>query len=123
MELRIGMVGSGFMGLTYCEALSKYVRDARLAGVAGGSRAAGLAAKYGVPRAASLDTLLARDDIDAVVLATPDTVHCEQTIAAAKAGKHVLVEKPMAPTVAQCDRMIATCREAGVNLAVVKTER
>src|SRR5690348_9858483 len=122
-DLRIGIVGSGFMGLTYSEALSKYVRGARLTGVAGGSRAAGLAAEYGVPHSNSLESLLARDDVDAVVLATPDTVHCEQTVAAAAAGKHVLVEKPMAPNVAQCDRMIAACREAGVNLAVVKTER
>jgi predicted dehydrogenase len=122
-DIRIGMVGSGFMGLTYCEALSQYVRGARLAVIAGGSRAAGLAAEYGVAHSDSLSALLDRDDIDAVVLATPDIVHCEQAIAAAAAGKPVLVEKPMAPTVAQCDAMIAACREAGVNLAVVKTER
>jgi UDP-N-acetyl-2-amino-2-deoxyglucuronate dehydrogenase len=123
MDIRIGIVGSGFMGLTYCEALSKYVRGGRLAGIAGGSRAAALAGDYRVPHSESLEALLARGDVDAVVLATPDTVHCEQTLAAAAAGKHVLVEKPMAPNVAQCDRMIVACREAGVNLAVVKTER
>src|SRR5690349_6063496 len=104
MDIRIGIVGSGFMGLTYCEALSKYVRGARLAGVAGGSRAAALAADYGVPHSDSYEALLAREEVDAVVLATPDTVHCEQAVAAAAAGKHLLVEKPMAPNVAQCDR-------------------
>jgi predicted dehydrogenase len=119
----IGMVGSGFMGLTYSEAVQKHVAGARLAAITGGKRAVSLAAEYGVPAEESLEKLLARKDVGAVVLATPDQLHPAQTMAAAAAGKHVLVEKPMAPTVAQCDRMIAACRRAGVNLAVVKTER
>jgi myo-inositol 2-dehydrogenase/D-chiro-inositol 1-dehydrogenase len=70
-----------------------------------------------------MPALLERPDVDAVILATPDQLHCEQALLAAEAGKHVLVEKPMAPTVAQCDAMIAACCAAGVHLAVVKTER
>jgi predicted dehydrogenase len=62
---------------------------------------------------------LVRDaDVDAVYVATPVHLHAEQTIAAAEAGKHVLCEKPMAMDVAQCDRMIAACREARVRLGV-----
>lgn len=118
----IGMIGSGFMGLTYCEAVSKHVRGARLAAVAGGTRAAALAAEYGVPDS-TVEALLARDDVHAVVLATPDQFRRDLALAAAAAGKHVLAEKPMAPTVADCDAMIAACTRAGVNLAVVKTER
>jgi predicted dehydrogenase len=57
------------------------------------------------------------------VKATPDQDRVELTRKAAAAGKHVLAEKPMAPTVAGCDAMIAACAAAGVNLAVVKTER
>jgi predicted dehydrogenase len=117
------MIGSGFMGLTYAEAIARHVVGAELVGVAGGSRAPALASDYGVSASPTIDALLAREDVDAVVLATPDQTHCEQTLAAAAAGKHVLVEKPMAPTVAQCQRMIHACRAAGVNLAVVKTER
>ncbi len=56
--------------------------------------------------------------IDAVYLATPVYLHAEQAIAAAKAGKHVLCEKPMAMNVAECDRMIETCTTNNVKLGV-----
>lgn len=121
--VRVGMIGSGFMGLTYSEVLARHARGARLVAVAGGRRAASLADEYGVAAEPSPESLLARKDVDAVVLATPDQDRPELTRLAAAAGKHVLAEKPMAPTVADCDAMIAACAKAGVNLAVVKTER
>jgi predicted dehydrogenase len=62
--------------------------------------------------------LIADRDVDAVYVATPVRVHAEQAIAAAEAGKHVLCEKPMAMTVAECDRIIAACRTNGVRLGV-----
>src|SRR5215217_2969303 len=99
----IGVIGAGFMGLTYSEALARHVRGARLAGIAGGSRAAGLAAEYAVPGGPSVDALLASDDVQAVILATPDQDRLALTLRAAAAGKHVLAEKPMASTVADCD--------------------
>ena len=89
----------------------------------GGSRAPGLAADYGVPCEPSYDGLLARGDVDAVLIATPHADHCDQALRAAAAGKHVLVEKPMATSVTDCDRMIAACRDAGVMLQVVQTLR
>jgi UDP-N-acetyl-2-amino-2-deoxyglucuronate dehydrogenase len=119
----IGMIGSGYMALTYAESLARHMTGARLVAIAGGSRAPSLAAEYEVDVEDSVEALFARTDIDAVILTTPDQVHCAQTLQAAAAGKHVLVEKPMAPTVAQCDQMIATCQATGVKLAVVKTER
>lgn len=121
--VRIGMVGSGYMALTYAEAIVQQVKGAQLVAIAGGQRAPKLASDYQVASEESVEALLARPDIDAVILTTPDQVHCAQTLQAAAAGKHVLVEKPMAPTVAQCDQMIAACQAAGVQLAVVKTER
>jgi predicted dehydrogenase len=67
---------------------------------------------------------LVRDDaIDAVYVATPVHLHAAQTIAAADAGKHVLCEKPMAMNVAECDRMIAACRERGVRLGIAYYRR
>jgi predicted dehydrogenase len=111
------------MGLTYSEVVARHANGCRLVAVTGGRRAAQLAADYGVSAEASVESLLARDDVQAVVLATPDVNRLELTRQAAAAGKHVLAEKPMAPTVAECDQMIAACAAARVNLAVVKTER
>lgn len=122
-DVHIGMIGSGFMGLTYSEAITSLVANASLCAVTGGRRAAALAADYSVPHESTVEALVARPDVDAVVVATPDQNRLEITEKAAAAGKHVLVEKPMAPTVAECDQMIAACNTAGVNLGVVKTER
>ena len=119
----VGIVGSGFMGLTYSEVVARHARGCRLSAIFGGKRAANLANEYGVPHEASIDSLIARSDVDAVVLATPDQDRVELTRKAAAAGKHILAEKPMAPTVAECDTMIELCKAAKVNLAVVKTER
>jgi predicted dehydrogenase len=67
--------------------------------------------------------LVAGADLDGVYVATTVDVHAEQTIAAANAGKHVLCEKPMAITAAECDRMIAACRANGVVLGVAYYRR
>jgi predicted dehydrogenase len=79
---------------------------------------------FGVERAYVREAeLLADSEIDAVYIATPVHLHLPQTLAAAAAGKHVLVEKPMARTVAECDQMIAACRAAGVKLGVAYYRR
>lgn len=119
----IGMIGSGFMGLTYSEVVARHAQGARLVAIAGGRHAPQLAEEYAVACESDVESLLARKDVDAVVLATPDQSRVDLTCLAAAAGKHVLAEKPMAPSVAGCDRMIAACGAAGVNLGVVKTER
>ncbi len=62
--------------------------------------------------------LLKDEEIDAVYIATPPHLHAEQTIAAAKAGKHVICEKPMALDAQACRRMIAACRGGGVRLSI-----
>lgn len=82
------------------------------------------ARRHGPSRyAPTLDALLAIPEINAVYIATPAECHEEQTIRSAKAGKHVLVEKPMAVDSAGCQRMIDTCRENGVTLAVAYYRR
>lgn len=122
-KVRVGMIGSGFMGLTYSEVVANHAQGCQLVAIAGGRRAESLAQDYQVAFEPTPESLIARADIDAVVLATPDQDRRSLTELAAAAGKHVLAEKPMAPTVADCDAMIAACRRAGVRLAVVKTER
>lgn len=89
-----------------------------------GAEAKAFAEQFGVPDWYSDDAaLLARPDIDAVVIATPPHVHCAQTVAAAAAGKHVLVEKPMALTPGECRTMIDACRAADVRLGVAYRRR
>jgi predicted dehydrogenase len=121
--LGVGIIGSGFMGRTYSETVSKYCRRAELKAVTGGSRAGELARDYGMSLEPSLAALLARDDIGAVFIATPHHLHAEEALAAAKAGKHMLVEKPMACTVADCDAMIAACQQSGVWCSIAFTQR
>ncbi|GMU23141.1 MAG: oxidoreductase [Phycisphaerae bacterium] len=121
--LGVGIIGSGFMGRTYSETISKYCQRAELKAVTGGSRAGELARVYGMKLEPSVAALLARDDVGAVFIATPHHLHAEEALAAAKAGKHMLVEKPMACSVADCDAMIAACDEAGVWCSIAFTQR
>jgi predicted dehydrogenase len=122
-EIRIGIIGSGFMGRTHAEAFAAYTRGARLVGVYGGSRCEELARDYAIHAEHSLTSLLERSDVDAVVVTTPQTVHAEQVIAAARHRKHILLEKPMGVTVEECRAMNTACKEAGVNLMVGFTQR
>jgi predicted dehydrogenase len=119
----IGIVGSGFMARTYAEVITRHTHGGRLVALTGGTRAPALAAQYAVPHAQTLADLLARADLDAVVLAGPEQARPAQTALAAAAGKHILAEKPMATSVADCDAMIAHCTAAGVQLMVVQSQR
>jgi predicted dehydrogenase len=125
-ELRIGLLGSGYMGRTYAECMAKYTQRTRFVTVCGGRRAPALAADYaafGVDYTPSYEELLARPDVDAVLIATPHSLHREQVVQAAKHGKHVLVEKPMSTSVADCTVMIDACAAAEVVLEVIQTLR
>ena len=79
---------------------------------------------HGARRAYSrYEAILADKEVDAIYVSSPADRHCEETIAAAEAGKHVLCEKPMALTVAGCERMIAACSRAGVRLSIAYYRR
>lgn len=87
-------------------------------------RAREMADRFGAPKSYSdLDALLGDPDVDAVYLASPQHRHCEETIRAAAAGKHVLCEKPMAVTLDECQQMVEACDDAGVALAVAYYRR
>ncbi len=122
-DIRLGIVGSGYMGRTYAHCVRDHNEGVELAGVTQGSRAPRLAADFGVEFFPSYEDMLRCGHVDAVLLATIHKLHAAQTLAAAGCGKHVLVEKPMMTNVADCDAMIAACREAGVTLSVIHTLR
>lgn len=74
--------------------------------------------KYGCDQEESYEDVLKRDDIDGVLLTTPNAMHAEHTLLAAQHGKHVFVDKPIANTMADGKKMVEACREAGVVLMV-----
>jgi len=76
------------------------------------------AAKYGVPFVESLEELLSRPDIDAVVVDAPTNVHRDVMVQAARAGKHIFTEKVVAPTLREVNEIVAEVRKSGVKLAV-----
>ena len=86
-------------------------------------KAARIAAKYGVPKAniydyVNMDSIHSNPDVDAVYIGLPNSMHAQYTIRSAKAGKHVLCEKPMATSVADAQSMIDSCKEANVKLMI-----
>jgi UDP-N-acetyl-2-amino-2-deoxyglucuronate dehydrogenase len=122
--LGFGIVGTGNVAAYHAQAISR-VSGAQLRAVcrsnARGSAEA--AARFGVHCEPSLAALLARPDVDAVCVCTPSGLHAAHTIAAAQAGKHVLVEKPLALTLSDADAMIAACQAANVQLGVALQRR
>ena len=123
MTVGLAIIGSGLMGRSYAGTVRDLTTGTRVAVVAGGSRSAEVAAEFGAAWERSVEAAIARPDVDAVILATPHSLHMPHAVMAASLGKHVYVEKPMARTVAECDAMIDACRAAGVRLAVNKVLR
>src|SRR5262245_10119043 len=123
-ELGFGIVGAGMVARYHAAGIER-APGARLVAVCreAATRAEAAAAQFGVPCETDLEALLGRPDIDAVCICTPSGQHAAQAIAAARAGKHVLVEKPMALSLADADTMIAAAREAGVTLGVAFQRR
>jgi predicted dehydrogenase len=117
-KIRFGILGSGFMGRTHAEAILHLRDQAVLTAVAGGRRAAALAQRCGVAEEPTVEALLRRPDVDAIVVTTPHHLHIGAATLALNEGKHVLVEKPLATTVEDCDQMIAAAGRAGRVLAV-----
>jgi predicted dehydrogenase len=120
--IRFGITGSGFMGRTHAEAI-KLAPGASLTAIWGGMRASRLASDYGVDCEPSLNDLVRRADIDAIVVTTPHYLHADEAMATIEAGKHVLVEKPLATSVEDCDRLIEAAARAGVALGVGYQQR
>ncbi len=123
MAVRIGVIGTGFMGRTWTEVAANHVDETQVVAVAGGRRAGQLATDYGVDAEATTDALLARPDIDLVVVTTQPDSHREYVVAAGRAGKHVLVEKPMTISLADADAMVEAVEGAGLVLGICSQHR
>ena len=123
----IGVIGCGTIAQSaHLPAIARLGERVRLVAVADvrGEAAEHAARTWGAEEAyADYRAMLARPDIDVVVIATPEFLHAEQVAEAAAAGKHILCEKPMAPSVEEADAMIAAARAAGIKFMVGHSRR
>ncbi len=124
MSIGIGIVGCGMIANFHAKA----IKDAQGAALVGCTSrnpegAAEFAKTHGCKSFASLEEMLADPEIDAITICSPSGAHLDPALAAAKAGKHVMVEKPLEITTQRCDQIIKACEEAGVKLAVTFQSR
>lgn len=117
--LRWGILGSGWIADKFVESVKAHTRQ-DIAAVGSRSRASALAfaARWDISGVyGSYEALVAADDIDVIYVASPHNVHCTHALLAIKAGKHVLVEKPMALSLAQAQTMVSAAQRKGVFFA------
>ncbi|WP_164101345.1 Gfo/Idh/MocA family protein [Candidatus Laterigemmans baculatus] len=124
MTLRFGIVGCGMIANFHARALHD-AAGAELVGCYSRSQesAAKFAAEHGCRTFDSLEAMLADPEIDAVAICTPSGAHLDPAVAAAAAGKHVMVEKPLEITPERCDAIIEACDAAKVKLGVTFQSR
>lgn len=122
--LRFGLIGCGRVAPRHAESVTQ-APDATLVAVADvrASRAERFAKEYRAAPYTDYRRLLERPDIDVVSICTPSGLHADMAIAAMQAGKHVVVEKPMALSLADADRMLQAAAETGRKLCVVLQNR
>lgn len=121
MEIRVGLLGLGNIGRTHAQAIEALGDPrVRLTAYTGGK-----ADQPGLEDARSVtaDQLLTSDDVDLVVIATPSELHAEQTVAAMRAGKGVVVEKPLATTLVDAQSVVETWRSTGAFGATISQRR
>ncbi|MEE9166253.1 MAG: Gfo/Idh/MocA family oxidoreductase [Candidatus Neomarinimicrobiota bacterium] len=117
-KIGVGLVGSQFVSTIHAESL-KTVHDAEIVAVASPSKehARDFAEKFNIHHHfTDIDKMLEIDEIDMIVIGAPNMFHCEITLAAAHAGKHVVVEKPLCLNLDEADQMIEACKKAEVKL-------
>ncbi len=114
MTVRFGVIGLGNWGTMHLAALKGHPQAEVVAVCdADAERARAMAQAHGVARSyATVEDLLSDADVEAVSIATPDFAHTQPAVAAIEAGKHVLIEKPLATTVADCEAIIAAAERS-----------
>jgi predicted dehydrogenase len=123
-EIGVGIIGAGAFGGEHAQAVAD-VSGARLVAASARTpeRLDRFAERFGVTGYADYRDLIADPNVDAVCIALPHNLHAEATIAAARAGKAILLEKPMAATLADCDAIVDVVRETGVAFMVAHPYR
>jgi predicted dehydrogenase len=120
--VRIGVVGVGTFGVNHLRAFAQTARDGAAQAVAAAdlnsARLEEMTKQFGIAGYATHAEMLAKEDLDAVTVVTPDFAHQQVTLDALAAGKHVLVEKPLDVTVDGCRRMVDAAQSAGLLLQV-----
>lgn len=123
-RFNVAILGCGKVAHLHAKAIFR-LNNANLAGV--WSRTKITAEKFGkeyrVPVFTEIETLIRKEKIDLAIVCTPHPFHLDPTIEAANSGANVLVEKPLASTLEDCDKMIAACKHAGVRLGVISQRR
>lgn len=124
MTINFGLIGCGRVAPRHAQSLAQ-LRDTRLVAVADirEDRAQRFAQEYRADAYVDYQELLARPDVDTVNVCVPSGLHAAVALDAMRAGKHVLVEKPIALNLADADQMIATARDTGRSLGVVLQNR
>ena len=124
-KIRLALVGCGRIAGKHIDAIETHSENLELTAACDTDREKldAVAEKYSVKGYSSYDDLLKDKNVDAVIICTPSGIHPEQTVMAAKAGKHVITEKPMATRWADGVRMVKACDESRVRLFVVKQNR
>ena len=124
MKIRTGLIGCGKVGHTHAGALSTLPESSFVAVCdKDPARARAFAERYQVRAYTDVQDMVVRSGVQAVVVCTPHPLHAPPAVQAAQAGAHVLVEKPMAASLSDCDAMIAAAGEAGVHLGVISQRR
>ncbi|WP_434511180.1 Gfo/Idh/MocA family protein [Desulfitobacterium sp. AusDCA] len=123
-KVRFAVVGCGRIAPKHAESIVA-LPEAELVAVCDiiPEKAQAFADKYGAKPYTSYEEMLAKEDIEVVTIATSSDLHAPIGIAAAKSGKHVMVEKPMAMTLKSADELIKTCKDNGVKLEVIHQNR
>ena len=124
MATGFGIIGCGMIAHFHARAIGD-VRGAKLVACYDNIPAAAdkLAEATGCKAYHDLDAMLADPTVDVVTIGTPSGAHLEPALAAARAGKHVIVEKPLEITLRRCDQIIAACDKAGVVLSTIFPSR
>ena len=107
------IVGTGYFGAELGRIMSEQ-EGAKIVAVLDPENAESVAKEFGCDVETDLDTICGRVDVDAVIVATPNYLHKEPVLTAARHGKDVFCEKPIALSYADCDEMVAACEKAGV---------